>query len=51
MAKSKKKCTPLESNQSQQLARLIIAQAEVDIHRGANRKKRVAAPSGCVMLF
>jgi hypothetical protein len=51
MAKTKKKCTPLESRQAQQLARLIIAQAENNIRWGADRKKRAAAPSGCVMLF
>jgi hypothetical protein len=52
MAKKRKpKCTQLEPGQAQQLARLIISQAEVDIHRGVNRKKRIAAPGGCVMLF
>ncbi len=51
MAKPKKKCTPLQSNQAQQLARLIIAQTDNNLRWGADRKKRAVAPSGCVMLF
>ena len=33
------------------LARLIIAETERKVHYGTERKKRIAAPSGAVILF
>lgn len=32
-------------------ARLIIAETERKVHYGTERKKRIAAPSGAVILF
>lgn len=39
------------SNTYEQLARLIIAETERKVHYGTERKKRIAAPSGAVILF
>jgi hypothetical protein len=51
MTKKEKKCTHLESHQSHRLAQLIIEQTEKELRRGTDRKKRVPAPSGSVMIF
>ena len=51
MPKTKKKCTPLKPELAGQFARLLLSQTENTVHRGADRKKRITAPSGCVMLF
>ena len=42
---------PLDGYQAEQLARLIIAETERKVHYGTERKKRIAAPSGAVILF
>ena len=49
--KKKKSCVPLDGYQAEQLARLIIAETERKVHYGTERKKRIAAPSGAVILF
>lgn len=48
--KKKKSCVPLDGYQAEQLARLIIAETERKVHYGTERKKRIAAPSGAVIL-
>lgn len=50
-SKRKKSCVPLDEHQSEQLARLIIGQTERNFRHGVNRKERIAAPSGAVILF
>lgn len=49
--KKKKPCVPLDEQQSQQLARLIIGQTRRNLRYGVNREERIAAPSGAVILF
>ena len=49
--KKKKSCVPLDGYQAEQLARLIIAETERKEHYGTERKKRIAALSGAVILF
>ena len=49
--KKKKSCVPLDGYQAEQLARLIIAETERKVHYGTERKKRIAAPSGAVILY
>ena len=49
--KKKKKCVPLDEQQSEQLSRLIIGQTEQNFRYGTDRKERIAAPSGAVILF
>lgn len=49
--KNKKPCVPLDEHRQEQLARLIIAETERKVHYGTERKKRIAAPSGAVILF
>ena len=50
-SKKKESCVPLDGYQAEQLARLIIAETERKVHYGTERKKRIAAPSGAVVLF
>ena len=49
--KKKESCVRLVGDQAEQLARLIIAETERKVHYGTERKKRIAAPSGAVILF
>ena len=49
--KKNKSCIPLDENRQEQLARLIIGQTRRDVRYGADRKERIAAPSGAVILF
>ena len=49
--KKKKSCVPLDEHQSALLARLIIGQTRRNVRYGADRKERIAAPSGAVILF
>ena len=49
--KKKKSCVPLDGYQAEQLARLIMAETARNVHYGTERKKRIAAPSGAVILF
>ena len=49
--KKENKCTPLNEQQSDRLARLIISQTERDFRYGTDREERIAAPSGAVILF
>lgn len=49
--KKKKKCVPLDEQQSEQLSMLIIGQTERSFRYGTDRKERIAAPSGAVILF
>ena len=49
--KKKKSCVPLDEHQSALLARLIIGQTERNVRHGVDRKERIAAPSGAVILF
>jgi hypothetical protein len=49
--KKQQACKQLESSQKEKLARYIISQVRRDIHSGVNRKKRITAPSGTVILF
>ena len=54
MKKNRKKeepCVPLDEHRLEQLARLIIGQTRRDVRYGADRKERIAAPSGAVILF
>jgi hypothetical protein len=48
---NKKTCVPLDENRLEQLARLIIGQTRRDVRYGTDRKERIAAPSGAVILF
>ena len=49
--KKKKSCVPLDGHQAEQLARIIIAETTRNVHYGTDRKERIAAPSGAVILF
>lgn len=49
--KKKKSCVPLDEHRSEQLARLIIGQTERNVRYGTDRKERIAAPNGAVILF
>ena len=48
--KSDKPCKPLKPEQSEALARYLISQTERQ-QNGTDRKKRITAPAGVVMLF
>lgn len=48
--KTEKPCKPLEPSKVETLARMLISQAERQ-HYGTNRKRRITAPAGAVMLF
>lgn len=50
-SKDKKSCVPLDKHRLEQLARFIIGQTRRDVRYGADRKERIAAPSGTVILF
>lgn len=50
-SKNKESCVPLDGSRLEQLARLIISQTQRDVRYGADRKERIAAPSGAVILF
>ena len=47
-SKDKKSCVPLDGHR---LARLIIGQTRRNVRYGADRKERIAAPNGAVILF
>jgi hypothetical protein len=49
--KKKKPCVPLDEYRAEQLARLIIGQTERSVRYGTDRKERIAAPGGAVILF
>lgn len=49
--KNKKPCVPLDEHRQEQLARLIIGQTRRETRYGVDRKERIAAPSGAVILF
>ncbi|MCG4759072.1 MULTISPECIES: hypothetical protein [Bacteroides] len=49
--KDKKSCVPLDEHRQEQLARLIIRQTRGETQYGVDRKERIAAPSGAVILF
>lgn len=49
--KKEESCVPLDGYQAEQLARLIIAETARNGHYGTDRKERIAAPSGAVVLF
>lgn len=52
MKKNKKSCVvPLDEKRLEQLARLIIGQTRRNVRYGADRKERIAAPNGAVILF
>ena len=48
--KDKKSCVPLDGHRLEQLARLIIGQTRRNVRYGADRKERIAAPNGAVIL-
>lgn len=48
--KTEKLCKPLEPKQAETLARILISQTERQ-HYGTDRKRRITAPAGAVMLF
>ncbi len=50
-SKDKKSCVPLDEHRLEQLAKLIIGQTRRDVRYGADRKERIAAPSGAAILF
>ncbi|EXZ71368.1 peptidase M domain protein [Bacteroides fragilis str. 3976T8] len=47
----KRPCVPLDEQQAQQLARLIIGRTQRQVRYGVDREERIAAPSGAVILF
>lgn len=49
-AKTEKPCKPLNPEQMKTLACMLISQTERQ-HYGTNRKRRITAPAGAVMLF
>ena len=49
--KQKKSCVPLDEQQVERLARLIIGQTVGHVRYGTDRKARRTAPSGPVRLF
>ena len=49
--KQKKSCVPLDGQQAERLARLIIGQTVRDIRYGTDRKERITVPSSAVPLF
>ena len=49
--KKKESGVPLDEYQAEQLARLSIAETTRTVHYGTDRKERIAAPSGAVILF
>ena len=49
--KKKKSCVPVDGYQAEQLARHSMTETERKVHYGTERKKRIAAPSGAVILF
>jgi len=49
--KKEESCVPLDGYQAEQLARLIIAETARNVHYETDRKERIAAPSGAVVLF
>ncbi len=49
--KKKPKCRQLDDRQAAQLARLIIHEAENPGRHNAERKKRVPAPGGGILIF
>lgn len=48
--KQKKSCVPLDEQQVERLARLIIGQTVRNIRYGTDRKERITAPGGAVIL-
>ncbi|WP_243635131.1 hypothetical protein [Bacteroides sp. AF34-31BH] len=50
-SKKEKSCVPLDEQRLGQLARLIIGQTKRETRYGVDRKERIAAPSGAVILF
>ena len=48
--KQKKSCVPLDEQQVERLARLIIGQTVRNIRYGTDRKERITAPRGAVPL-
>jgi hypothetical protein len=50
-SKKKESCVPLDGQQAERLTRLIIAETRRNVHYGTERKERIAAPSGAVVLF
>lgn len=49
--KQKKSCVPLDEQQVERLARLIIGQTVRNIRYGTDRKERITAPGGVPFLF
>ena len=49
--KKRKPCVPLDEQQVERLARLIIGQTVRNIRYGTDRKERITAPGGAVPLF
>ncbi|MDR3871657.1 hypothetical protein [Phocaeicola vulgatus] len=49
--KQKKSCVPLDEQQVERLARLIIGQTVRNIRYSTDRKERITAPGGAVTLF
>ena len=49
--KKKKSCVPLDEQQVEWLARLIIGQTVRNIRYSTDRKERITAPGGAVPLF
>ena len=49
--KQKKSCVPLDEQQAERLARLIIGQTVRNIQYGTDRKERITVPSSAVPLF
>lgn len=48
---TKKSCVPLDEQQVEWLARLIIGQTVRNIRYSTDRKERITAPGGAVPLF
>ncbi|MCS2814522.1 hypothetical protein NXX52_19020 [Bacteroides ovatus] len=49
--KNKKPCVPLDEHRQEQLARLIIGQTRRETRYGVDRKERIAAPSGVLVIL
>ena len=49
--KPKVKCRLLDEHEAAELARLIIRETENEHRHNAERKKRVPAPSGGILIF
>ncbi len=50
-SKDSRQCVHLDEQQLEQLAKLIISQAERKFRRGTDRKEMMTAPSGAVVIF